>query len=170
VIQLAAGISRERAITLVGDESAPPFSVAFSGPSISSPPSEWRASTGRNNLSQRQLWLLRDMLNKSDSSPTMLTNLQIPEEGTISRSWHWGEATSSTIMLPSEESSCNSSPAKKRRYSRIEMSGLCDMLRSLTCGHEPNQPPLPSGPSRLLPSALTIDGGSLLALREKERR
>jgi hypothetical protein len=32
--------SRERAITLVGDEAAPPFPVAFSGPSVTSPPAE----------------------------------------------------------------------------------------------------------------------------------
>jgi hypothetical protein len=154
--------SRERAITLAGDESAPPFSVAFSGPSISSPPSEWRASTGRNDLSQRQLWLLHDMLNKSDSSPTMLANLQIPEEGTINRSWRWGEATSSTITLPSEGSTRNSSPAKKRRYSRIGMSGLRDMLRSLTRGHEP---PLPSRPpsSASTSASSTYDDNSIHA-------
>jgi hypothetical protein len=133
--------SRERAITLAGDEAAPPFPMAFSGPSVTSPPAEWRASTGRNDLSQRQLWLLRDMLNKSDSSPTMLANLQIPEEGTaVNRNWRWGEATSSTITLPSEESGRNSSSAKKRRYSRIGMSGLRDMLRSLTRGQQPTSP------------------------------
>lgn len=135
--------SRERAITLAGDEAAPPFPMAFSGPSVTSPPAEWRASTGRNDLSQRQLWLLRDMLNKSDSSPTMLTNLQILEEGTaVNRNWRWGEATSSTITLPSEESGRNSSSAKKRRYSRIGMSGLRDMLRSLTRGQQPTSQPL----------------------------
>jgi hypothetical protein len=140
--------SRERAITLAGDEAAPPFPMAFSGPSVTSPPAEWRASTGRNDLSQRQLWLLRDMLNKSDSSPTMLANLQIPEEGTaVNRNWRWGEATSSTITLPSEESGRNSSSAKKRRYSRIGMSGLRDMLRSLTRGQQPTlQPPIPFRP------------------------
>jgi hypothetical protein len=133
--------NRERAITLAGDEAAPPISMAFSSPSVTSAPAEWRASTGRNDLSQRQLWLLRDMLNKSDSSPTMLANLQIPEEGTaVNRSWRWGEATSSTITLPSEESGRNSSSAKKRRYSRIGMSGLRDMLRSLTRGHQPTSP------------------------------
>ncbi|KAF8490132.1 hypothetical protein F5888DRAFT_1808270 [Russula emetica] len=140
--------SRERAITLAGDEAAPPFPMAFSGSSVTSPPAEWRASTGRNDLSQRQLWLLRDMLNKSDSSPTMLANLQIPEEGTaVSRNWRWGEATSSTITLPSEESGRNLSSAKKRRYSRIGMSGLRDMLRSLTRGQQPtSQPPIPGRP------------------------
>jgi hypothetical protein len=137
--------SRERAITLAGDEAAPPFSVSFSGSSAASPPAEWRASTGRNDLSQRQLWLLRDMLNTSDSSPNMLANLQIPEEG-VNRSWRWGEATSSTITLPSEDSARNSSPAKKRRYSRLGMSGLRDMLRSLTRGQQSAQPPVPVRP------------------------
>jgi hypothetical protein len=57
--------SRERAITLAGDESAPPLSMSIAGPSsTTSPPGEWRGSTGRNDLSQRQLWLLRDMLNR----------------------------------------------------------------------------------------------------------
>jgi hypothetical protein len=88
------------------------------------------------------------MLNKSDSSPTMLANLQIPEEGAaVNRSWRWGEATSSTITLPSEESGRNSSSAKKRRYSRIGMSGLRDLLRSLTRGQQPiSQPPVPFRP------------------------
>ncbi|KAI0247749.1 hypothetical protein BJV78DRAFT_896701 [Lactifluus subvellereus] len=139
--------SRERAITLAGDESVPPLPMSFSGPSVTSPPGEWRASTGRNDLSQRQLWLLRDMLNMSDSSPTMLATLQIPEEGPINRSWRWGEAMSSTITLPSEGSIRNSSPAKKRRYSRLGMSGLRDMLRSLTRGHQHGQPPIPFRPS-----------------------
>ena len=105
------------------------------------------------------------MLNKSDSSPTMLANLQIPEEGTINRSWRWGEATSSTITLPSEESTRNSSPAKKRRYSRIGMSGLRDMLRSLTRGHEPTQPPLPSRPpsSASTSASSTYDDNSIHA-------
>lgn len=88
------------------------------------------------------------MLNKSDSSPTMLANLQIPEEGTaVNRNWRWGEATSSTITLPSEESGRNSSSAKKRRYSRIGMRGLRDMLRSLTRGQQPtSELPIPVRP------------------------
>ncbi|KAI0295605.1 hypothetical protein B0F90DRAFT_1820436 [Multifurca ochricompacta] len=143
--------SRERAITLAGDESAPPIPTSFANPPTTSPPGEWRASMGRNDLSQRQLWLLRDMLNKSSdsSSPTMLAGLQIPEEeGPVNRNWRWGEATSSTITLPSEESARNSgsSPTKKRRYSRLGMSGLRDMLRSLTRGHT-TQPPIPFRPA-----------------------
>ncbi|KAH9015174.1 hypothetical protein EDB84DRAFT_1634955 [Lactarius hengduanensis] len=150
--------SRERAITLAGDESAPPLPVSIAGPSTTSPPSEWRGSTGRNDLSQRQLWLLRDMLNKSDASPTMLASLQTLEEIPVNRSFFWGEATSSTITLPSEESGRNASPTKKRRYSRMGMSGLRDMLRSLTRGHQP--PPVPPLPFRPASSASTSASSS----------
>ena len=150
--------SRERAITLAGDESAPPLSMSIAGPSTTSPPGEWRGSAGRNDLSQRQLWLLRDMLNRSDSSPTMLANLQTLEE-IPNRGWLWGEATSSTITLPSEESGRNASPtAKKRRYSRLGMSGLRDMLRSLTRGQQP--PPVPPVPFRPGSSASTSASSS----------
>ena len=151
--------SRERAITLAGDESAPPLPMSIAGPSTStSPPGEWRGSTGRNDLSQRQLWLLRDMLNKSDASPTMLASLQTLEEIPVNRSWFWGDATSSTITLPSEESGRNASPTKKRRYSRLGMSGLRDMLRSLTRGHHP--PPVPPVPFRPPSSASTSASSS----------
>jgi hypothetical protein len=149
--------SRERAITLAGDESAPPLSMSIAGPSTTSPPGEWRGSAGRNDLSQRQLWLLRDMLNRSDSSPTMLANLQTLEENP-NRGWLWGEATNSTITLPSEESGRNASPTKKRRYSRLGMSGLRDMLRSLARGHQP--PPVPPVPFRPGSSASTSASSS----------
>ena len=145
--------SRERAITLAGDESTPPLSMAIAGPSATSPPGEWRGSAGRNDLSQRQLWLLRDMLSRSDASPTMLANLQTLEENPVNRGWLYGEATSSTITLPSEESGRNASPTKKRRYSRLGMSGLRDMLRSLARGHQ--QPPIPPIPFRPASSAST---------------
>jgi hypothetical protein len=119
--------------------------MSIAGPSstTTSPPGDWRGSTGRNDLSQRQLWLLRDMLNRSDASPA---NLQTLEEIPVNRSWLWGEATSSAITLPSEESSGrnnNASPTtKKRRYSRLGMSGLRDMLRSLARSHLHQPPPI----------------------------
>ncbi|KAI9435038.1 hypothetical protein H4582DRAFT_2059614 [Lactarius indigo] len=151
--------NRERAITLAGDESAPPLPMSIAGPSTTtSPPGEWRGSTGRNDLSQRQLWLLRDMLNKSDASPTMLASLQTLEEIPVNRSFLWGDATSSTITLPSEESGRNAEPTKKRRYSRLGMSGLRDMLRSLTRGHHP--PPVPPLPFRPASSASTSASSS----------
>ncbi|KAI9461876.1 hypothetical protein F5148DRAFT_1214570 [Russula earlei] len=160
--------SRERAITLAGDEAAPPLSMSLSGTSVTSPTAEWRASTGRNDLSQRQLWLLRDMLNKSDSSPTMLASLQIPEDGMVNRSWRWGEATSSTITLPSEESTRNSSPANKRRYNRIGMSGLRDILRSLTRGQQPTQSSTPFRPpsSASTSASSTYDDQSIHGLNQ----
>ena len=71
--------SRERAITLAGDEarSKPPTPTPGSSagmntdpsPPLASPPSLlWRTSTGRHDLSQRQLVLLKEMLNNPDSS------------------------------------------------------------------------------------------------------
>ncbi|THH15007.1 hypothetical protein EW146_g5406 [Bondarzewia mesenterica] len=121
-------LGRERAITLAGDEPKPsPLSTSSAG----SPSLGWRASTGRNDLSQRQLSLLRDMLNNPDSSAAL-----IPEETLVNRNWRWGDAMSSTVTLPSEESAHHSSSSKKRRSSRLGMSGLRDMLRSITRGHD----------------------------------
>ncbi|KAL0948590.1 hypothetical protein HGRIS_011148 [Hohenbuehelia grisea] len=71
--------SRERAITLAGDESKPPTPTpgSASSPTESAPgpptvtpshPSAWRASTGRHDLSQRQLVLLKEMLSSPDPS------------------------------------------------------------------------------------------------------
>lgn len=133
--------NRERAITLGGDESKPPLPPSSTtGPPMASPPNlGWRASTGRNDLSQRQLWLLRDMLNNPDSSVAMSADSRIPEEGAVNRGWRWGDPMSSTVTLPSEESVRTSSPSKKRRASRLGMSGLRDMLRSLTRGHGQSQ-------------------------------
>jgi hypothetical protein len=54
--------SCEHAITFAGDEATPPFPIVFSSSLVSFPPVEW---------------LFCDMFNKSDSSPTMLSNLQI---------------------------------------------------------------------------------------------
>jgi serine/arginine repetitive matrix protein 2 len=70
--------SRERAITLAGDEAKPTPSTssipaALSAPSSSMPTAasnvnnSWRASTGRHDLSQRQLVLLREMLNDANA-------------------------------------------------------------------------------------------------------
>ncbi|KIK70974.1 hypothetical protein GYMLUDRAFT_33070 [Collybiopsis luxurians FD-317 M1] len=81
--------SRERAITLSGEQSKPGTPTPGAGPSHASsytassygsytpsthngsagtPNMAWRASTGRHDLNQRQLVLLREMLNNSDSS------------------------------------------------------------------------------------------------------
>ncbi len=112
--------SRERAITLAGDEPKPALGSSSPGPMspplASPPPSQWRASTGRHDLSQRQLLLLREMLNNPDPSVTMSLEPNIPEED-INRNWRWGDAMNSTITLPSEESESMHgvlSPTKKQ--------------------------------------------------------
>ena len=134
---------RERAITLAGDEPKPHIPAQSPvSPPIASPPhtSQWRASTGRHDLSQRQLLLLREMLNNGpDAGATSYMGLDyhIPEED-VNRAWRWGDAMSSTVTLPSEESSHRepggsgrNSPRKKRRSGRLGMRGLRDMLKSL---------------------------------------
>ncbi|EIW52243.1 uncharacterized protein TRAVEDRAFT_156016 [Trametes versicolor FP-101664 SS1] len=151
--------SRERAITLAGDEQKPVITPAPHGatsPPLASPPSQWRASTGRHDLSQRQLLLLREMLNNPDPSATMSFEPGIPEED-INRNWRWGDAMNSTVTLPSEESGGHQygtvpSPTKKRRTSRLGMRGLRDMLKSLKksyseTGQSPVLPRVPASTS-----------------------
>ncbi|KAH7925772.1 hypothetical protein BV22DRAFT_1033576 [Leucogyrophana mollusca] len=138
--------SRERAVTLSGEESKPPS--AFSGSAIANQSNlAWRASTGRNDLSQRQLVLLRDMLHTADGP--VPDDLPIPEDSTVNRHWRWGDAMSSTVTLPSEESTQASSERKKRRSTRLGMSGLRDMLRSLKRSHSEQPPPLPASTASL---------------------
>ncbi|KAI0089702.1 hypothetical protein BDY19DRAFT_992677 [Irpex rosettiformis] len=135
--------SRERAVTLGGDEPKPQIALRAIEPSPSSPssPGQWRASTGRHDLSHRQLLLLRDMLQTStDTSRSTSTHARISEEA-VDRSWHWG--VSSVITLPSEEegeSRQGSIPGssggqdgclKKRKSTRLGLRGLRDMLKSL---------------------------------------
>ncbi|KAI0628351.1 hypothetical protein C8Q77DRAFT_1068231 [Trametes polyzona] len=145
--------SRERAITLAGDEQKPvitPLPHGATSPPLASPPSQWRASTGRHDLSQRQLLLLREMLNNPDPSVTMAFEPNIPEED-INRNWRWGDAMNSTVTLPSEEESGGHqygtvpSPSKKRRTSRLGMRGLRDMLKMLKKSYSEQ------GPSPVLP-------------------
>ncbi|KAI1784116.1 hypothetical protein LXA43DRAFT_246834 [Ganoderma leucocontextum] len=148
--------SRERAITLAGDDQKPAFDPSTHGtasPPLASPsPSQWRASTGRHDLSHRQLLLLREMLNNPDPSATMSLEPGIPEEE-VNRNWRWGDAMHSTITLPSEESGpvgAQTSPMKKRRTGRLGMRGLRDMLKSLKknyTDHAQHPPIPPSTPS-----------------------
>ncbi|KAJ6462471.1 hypothetical protein C8R45DRAFT_1080599 [Mycena sanguinolenta] len=156
---------RERAITLQDDAKVPPSPAPLTttaslgtvpSPPIASPPGNlaWRASTGRNDLSQRQLLLLKEMLNPTPGGPDDSFAEDIPEEvvaavagssTTVNREWRWGDAMNSTITLPSEESGvqgANPTKEKKRRSSRMRMSGIRDMLRALTKGG--TTPPVPS--------------------------
>ncbi|KAF8642070.1 hypothetical protein AX16_009686 [Volvariella volvacea WC 439] len=149
---------RERAVTLGADESKPssltPYSAPVgssqstinvssipgpsttSGPPMPDPPNlSWRASTGRHDLSHRQLLLLKEMLNNPESGSgngiaelldlemsEIATNYPIyyhhtqrhraiPEESVtslllnVNREWRWGDAMSSTVTLPSEDGS-----------------------------------------------------------------
>ncbi|KAI8970765.1 hypothetical protein BD414DRAFT_470397 [Trametes punicea] len=163
--------SRERAITLAGDEPKPvitPSSSGVNSPPLASPSSQWRASTGRHDLSHRQLLLLREMLNNPDPSVTMSFEPNIPEEE-INRSWQWGDAMNSTVTLPSEESSGHqdaalASPTKRRRTSRLGMRGLRDMLKSLKKSYSehgstsalPRVPPSSSSVSASTDSSLNL--------------
>ncbi|KAH6905586.1 hypothetical protein BKA70DRAFT_1291645 [Coprinopsis sp. MPI-PUGE-AT-0042] len=176
--------NRERAITLAGDESRPstpslPSNLqpglqhrAHSQPQHSTPsqptdppaasPPSWRASTGRHDLSQRQLSLLKEMLNNPASSAPSGETSALPEEPAsalpsstlsplsnlpsasslnVNRDWRWGnDPMSSTVTLPSEEESQahgdqqppSNGGTGKKR--RLTMSGFRDMLRALRKG------------------------------------
>ncbi|KIJ62506.1 hypothetical protein HYDPIDRAFT_169152 [Hydnomerulius pinastri MD-312] len=172
--EIERGKNRERAVTLSGEESKPP-PVPFVGvgaggsgggtgtamgigTSTSGPPNaSWRASTGRHDLSQRQLVLLRDMLNSGEVLPD---DVPIPEDsamvgvgtGAVNRNWRWGDAMSSTVTLPSEESGSRTGDAEagaKKRRGKLGMSGLRDMLRMLKRSHSEQAPPLPPPPTSL---------------------
>ncbi|KAG2066621.1 hypothetical protein BDR04DRAFT_1106425 [Suillus decipiens] len=134
--------SRERAVTLSGEESKLPSGFVASAATGQSNLS-WRSSSGRHDLTQRQLVLLRDILNSTNGS--LPDDALTPEEIHVNRQWRWGDAMSSTVTLPSEESMQASQDGKKRRHSRIGMSGLRDMLRSLKRNHS-SQPPPPLPP------------------------
>ncbi|KAJ7138187.1 hypothetical protein C8R44DRAFT_766994 [Mycena epipterygia] len=160
--------ARERAITLQDDAKVPvppspaPLTTAASvgavpGPPLASPSNlAWRASTGRNDLSQRQLLLLKEMLGSPvpGGPDDSFAEDGIPEEviaavaaagstNNVNRDWRWGDAMNSTVTLPSEESGVQggaSAKQKKRRSSRLRMSGIREMLRSLTKGGTPPVP------------------------------
>jgi serine/arginine repetitive matrix protein 2 len=123
--------TRGRAVTLTGDESNP---LPGFGSSSSVNPHDlgWRASTGRHDLSQRQLFLLKEMLNNPDLSTPR--SLPIPEESPLNRQWRWGDATSSTVTIPSDAGQATSSN-QERRSSRLGIGGLRDMLKFLKRHH-----------------------------------
>ncbi|KAG1824109.1 hypothetical protein EV424DRAFT_1396104 [Suillus variegatus] len=139
--------SRERAVTLSGEESKFPSGFVGSAATAQSNLS-WRSSSGRHDLTQRQLVLLRDILNSTDGA--LPDDALVPEETDVNRQWRWGDAMSSTVTLPSEESVQTSQDGKKRRHSRMGMSGLRDMLRSLKRSYSSQPPPpLPASTTSL---------------------
>ncbi|KAF8521903.1 hypothetical protein BU17DRAFT_45360 [Hysterangium stoloniferum] len=117
------------------------------GPPQASPPNpmQWRASTGRHDLSARQLRLLKDMLNTPDPATLADTAaaydsscppsaFPYPSAGVEGQPWAaWNP---SMLTLPSEESSADldvdvDADAKRRRVSKLGMLGLRDLLRGL---------------------------------------
>lgn len=128
--------NRERAITLSSEDSKPPLVGGATSPTSGAPNASWRASTGRHDLSQRQLVLLRDMLNGGEVPPDDVLLL----EENVNRNWRWGDAMGSTVTLPSEESGSRGAEQgeptkKKRRGGRMGLTGLRDMLRMLKWSH-----------------------------------
>lgn len=148
--------NRERAVTLAGDEGKPDFTNMGSGAG-SSPMTDnlplanapallsWRASTGRHDLGQRQLFLLKEMLNNAESARDG-TRPGILEAAADAWGWDTGEGMESSLTLSMEESvvASVSSPTKTQRVSRLGMTGIRDMLRSLTRSHaHMHVPPVP---------------------------
>ncbi|KAH0835601.1 hypothetical protein J3R83DRAFT_9326 [Lanmaoa asiatica] len=142
-VELDRRKNRERAVTLSGEESKQPPVALINSATASIPSStpgpptaSWRASTGRHDLSQRQLVLLRDMLSSGELPPDDVPLL----EENVNRNWRWGDAMSSTVTLPSEESGSRDADRgegakKKRRGGRMGLTGLRDVLRMLKWSH-----------------------------------
>lgn len=139
-------------------EQALPAAATSKGPPQASPPhpSQWRASTGRHDLSARQLRLLKDMLNTPDPASLPYAagpyghgpgyphlhpypySVAEPEGGQPWAAWN-----PSALTLPSEESSTDphgpgaasvvkgEGKQKKRRVNRLGMLGLREILRGL---------------------------------------
>ncbi|KAF7972308.1 hypothetical protein HWV62_18486 [Athelia sp. TMB] len=116
--------SRERAITLSGDEGR---------------------SLGRTDLSQRQLVILREMLDGSQSQTR-----RIPEESPmaspkvhvhVNRGWRWGDAMSSTITLPQSE---DDTGKKRKKGMGMGLSGFRELLRAMKRQQASPVPPVPN--------------------------
>jgi hypothetical protein len=118
--------------------------------SVDRPDPAWRGSSGRNDLSRRQLLLLRDMLQGTEA----LGAATPPADGqpraeqdrppSVNRAWRWGDPMSSTITLPSEENAeMTGSPLRKRQSGvKLGMRGLRDMLRGLKKSQQVVAPPM----------------------------
>ena len=137
---------RERAITLGGEEQKPalPENEQRSNTMPTSPrhSGDWNNTSGRNDLNSRQLLLLREMLSHpdvDDNPQSVLERLRVLDSQ-VNRDWSWGGPMGSTITLPPSDGSSHNhhtatpsdrSLTKKRRTSRLGMSAVRDMLRSL---------------------------------------
>ena len=155
---LTRRMGRERAITLAGDESKPPSPLPGQTGTISSSTSSWRASS-RQELTQRQMVLLKELLNSADpcfigdGEENHKPTLAIPEEPptSVNKDWKWGDPSNSTVTLPPFDDPAVSRPPssaagnKKRRASRLGMAGLRDLLRMLKRHHTAHPAhPMPS--------------------------
>ncbi|EMD36106.1 hypothetical protein CERSUDRAFT_96332 [Gelatoporia subvermispora B] len=168
--------SRERAVTLGGDDPKPVLPLSPTT-HLAESPTQWRASTGRHELSQRQLQLLREMLNNPDTSATMALGSPIPEEEKVNRGWHWGDPMSSTVTLPTEDlehgSSASDQPGKKRRSSRLGMRALRDMLKSLkkaSTEHSQAAPLSPLVPQSAVSISASTDSSAGVGQEKQEKQ
>ena len=116
-------------------------------------PDGWRGSTGRHDLSQRQLSLLKEMLDqdipvgsaRSRASLFVQPTYRVPiaEEPAFNRDWKWGrDPMGSTITLPDQdenESGAGTDGAgggdngkeEKPKKKKLTMTGFRDLLRAL---------------------------------------
>jgi len=162
-LSVVGGKGRERAITLAGDNSRPTTptisgaiitSSSMPHPYLINASPGWRASTGRHDLSHRQLILLREMLNNTeaimyadgntiDQDGDSSVSASVPEEAitaskddlrvVVNREWRWGGRLSSTITLPSLETDQSGAESLKKKMKRrlAGMAGIRDKLRAL---------------------------------------
>ena len=138
-------------VSMTGSSSmpggVPSANDASSGPPLASPPNmSWRASTGRHDLSQRQLVLLREILNNNNGSsiiaaygdeegglrrPPPHFSIPLAEDSTsafypsarsqfVNRDWRWGDAMNSTITLSEEQESDFVDGGDGRRDRKLE--------------------------------------------------
>lgn len=106
-----------------------------------SPSNHWRASTGRHDLSARQLRLLRDMLNTPDPStlPDSTAYTQIagssspPHPYLTTKPQAWNGHNSSALTLPSEESFVghNDDMTVEKNREKKRRLGIIDFLRNI---------------------------------------
>lgn len=157
---------RERAITLGGDEQKPTLPAneqkADTMPTTPRHSGDWGDTPGKNDLSSRQLLLLREMLSHPDAEDnpqSVLERLRVLDSQ-VNRDWGWGGPMGSTITLPPSDGSSHyhrtatpndRSPTKKRRASRLGMSAVREMLRnikrSMTEANQGQHPRSPHPPS-----------------------